>query len=83
MAAATEMKITFGFADESKRDLKIGPFKPTDAAISGMKTNIISFNSDDVDDIAGLLLSDDGASCTGIVAGSYTTLEKRDINLND
>ena len=83
MAAATEMKITFGFADESKRDLKIGPFKPTDAAISGMKTNVMGFNSDDVDDIAGLLLSDDGASCTGIVAASYTTLAKRDINLND
>lgn len=83
MAATTEMKITFGFADETKRDLKIGPFKPTDAAISGMKTNIISFNSDDVDDIAGLLLSDGGASCTGIVAASYTNLEKRDINLND
>lgn len=83
MAATTEMKLTFGFADETTRDLKIGPFKPTDAAITGMKTNAISFNANDVDDIQGLLLSDGGASCTGIVAASYTTVNKRDINLND
>ena len=83
MAKATEMKLTFGFADETKRDLKIGPFKPTDAAISGLKANVIAFNDSAVATVSSLLLSDDGASCTGILAASYTTLEKRDINLND
>ena len=41
MAAISELKLTFGYADETKRDLKIGPFKPTDAAVSGAKTNVM------------------------------------------
>ena len=81
--ATSEMKLTFGFADETTRDLKIGPFKPTDAAISGAKANIMDFNENTLTDVAGLLLSDGGASCTGIAAAQIVTINERDINLND
>lgn len=83
MAAISELKLTFGYADETKRDLKIGPFKPTDAAISGAKTNVMGFNANTIDDVKDLLLSDGGASCTGIIAAEINTVEETEINLND
>ncbi len=81
MAAKSDLKLTFGFADETTRDLKIGSFAPS--ATSGFKTNIKNFNQNAVDDIKELLLSDDGATCTGIVAASIETETITDINLND
>ena len=81
--ATSTMKLTFGFEDETKRDFSVGPFGQGAAAISAAKTNIKAFNANDVDSIAGLLLSDDGASCTGIIAASIVTVNETEINLND
>ena len=81
--ATSTMKLTFAFEDETKRDISFGPFGQGAAAISGAKTNIKAFNANDVDSVAGLLLSDDGASCTGIIAASIVTVNETEINLND
>ena len=81
--ATTNIKLSFGFTDETTRDLNIGPFATNAAAVTGAKTNIMAFNSNDVNDVAGLILSDDGASCTGIVAASIITTNETEINLND
>lgn len=81
--ATSTMKLTFGYEDESKRDISFGPFAQNAAAISGAKANIKSFNANDVSSVADLLLSDDGASCTGIIAASIITVNETEINLND
>lgn len=81
MAAKSELELTFGYTDESTRKFKVGKFAPS--ATTGFKANIKSFNANDVDDIKDKLLSDDGASCTGIVAATIFTEEITDINLND
>lgn len=81
--ATSELKLKFGYEDETTRDIKIGPFATDAAAISGAKANIMAFNANDVGSVAGLLLSDGGASCTGIVAASIVTVNKTEINLND
>lgn len=81
--ATSTLKLTFGFGDESKRDLSLAPFATNAAAISGAKANIKAFNASDTAVIAGLLLSDAGASCTGIAAASIITVNETEINLND
>ena len=81
--ATSTLKLKFGYTDETTRDVKIEPFATNAAAIQGAKANIISFNANDVPSVAGLLLSDNGASCTGIVAASIITSNVTDINLND
>ena len=83
MAATSTLNLKFGFADETTRDVKIAPFATNAAAIQGAKSNVMAFNANDVPDIAGLLLSDDGASCTGIVGASVITVNETEINLND
>lgn len=81
--ATSEMKLTFGFGDDTKRDIKLAPFDPNSAAITGAKTNIMDFNENKLDAVKGLILSDDGESTTGIVAASIITVNETEINLND
>lgn len=83
MAATSEIKLTFGYEDQTTRNLNLGPYATTSTAISGAKANIISFNTNDVNSIKSLLLSDDGASCTGIVDAHILTSEVTEVNLND
>lgn len=83
MAANSDLKLTFGFADETSRNLNIGPYATTAAALSGAKANIINFNTNELDSVKSLILSDDGASCTGIIDAHIITVNETDINLND
>lgn len=81
MAATTtaEIKITTGFADNTTRSLALGPFAVNAAAIANAKTNIKAFNPETVKNI---YLSDSGATCTGIAAGTVVVVEEEEINLN-
>ena len=81
--ATSDLKITFGYEDESTRNLNIGPYATNAAALSGAKANIISFNTNDLNSVKGILLSDNGASCTGIVDAHIITTNETEINLND
>ncbi len=81
--ATSNIKLTFGFADESTGNLNLGPYAETAAAVMGAKQNIIDFNTNSVDDIQSLILSESGASCTGIVDAHIITVEETEINLND
>lgn len=81
--ATTDIKLTFGYADETKRDFKLGPFAQNAAAISGAKAAIKNFNSNNLSNVANVLISDGGASCTGIVDAYIITSNSREINLND
>lgn len=83
MAAVTTLKLTYGFADETKRDVKIEPFDPETFNKETVRANIINFNTSDTSTIASLFLSDGGASCTGILTATIDTVEKTQINLND
>jgi len=83
MAATSDIKLTLGFTDDSTRNLNIGPFATDAAALTGAKANIMAFNDNDVTTIQGLILSDGGASCTGIVDAHIITVDETEINLND
>lgn len=83
MAAVSSIKLTFNFADETKRNLVLEPFDPTSLDNDDIRTNVMTFNSTELPNVANLLLSDDGASCTGITAALIDTVNKREINLND
>lgn len=80
---ATEIGLTFGYADSSTRKVSLGPYTQTAAAVSGAKSNIMNFNSTGINNVKNLFLSDDGASCTGITAAEILTVTDREINLND
>ena len=81
MAQAT-MKLTTRFADSDTRVVELGPFDPNSDAITNVKTNIATFNSN-ISDLAGLYLSDGGANCTGITAAEVTVKNETVFNLND
>ena len=81
MAAKSELKMELGYTDETTRTVKYGSFDP--AATTTFKAKIKQFNANSVNDIKDLLLSDEGASCTGIVAATITTDNITEINLND
>ena len=84
MAFKSELNLTFGYGDESTRKFSVGPYPEigdSDAAV--MKTAIKNFNATGVQDVANLLLSDEGASCTGIVDAGITMTDSREVNLND
>ncbi len=84
MAYKTELNLTFGYEDETTRKFSVGPYPEISTSeASVIKAAIKNFNANDVDDIAGLILSDAGASCTGIVAAGMTMTDSREINLND
>ena len=77
--SSAKIKLNFGFADDTERPIEIGPFAPTAGAVTNAKTNIKAF---DPADVAGLYLSDGGASCTGIVGATITKVSETEINLN-
>ena len=84
MATKSEINLVFGYGDESKRKLVIGPYAEMDqTALAGIKAKIKEFNASDVSVVSSLILSDGGASCTGIADASVTTTNSREINLND
>lgn len=78
MANTAVIKMQMAFADDTNRAIELGPFAPTAAAVTNAKTNIKAF---DPDDVAGLYLSEGGATCTGVAAASLTVTEKTEINL--
>lgn len=75
-----EIKITNSFADDTTRDLKFTGLDPTSAAFTDAKTRIKAFNPSA---IAGVYLSDGGASYTGITAATLTKITENPYNLND
>ncbi len=79
MAKAT-LKITTGFADETKRDLEIGPLAVSAADIETIRTRVKNF---DPSAVQGIYLSDEGSTCTGITAAHVIVTNEREINLND
>ena len=81
--AYADVKLTFGYTDESTRDLKVGPFATNASNLTGLATNIKNFNENELSGVNGLLLSDGGASCTGIIDAHIITTNKTEINLND
>lgn len=82
MAAVSTIKLVTAFADETKRELEIGPFAPTASVITNAKTNIASVNNN-ISDFADFYVSEGGASATGIISAQIITLNEREINLND
>ncbi len=84
MAAKSEINLALGYEDETKRKIVIGPYAEMDStALAEIKAKIKAFNASDVSVVSSLILSDGGASCTGIVEASVTTTDSREINLND
>lgn len=84
MAAITNatIKVKTAFADETTRELELGPFDAASTAISNAKANIKTFN-ENISDIAALYISDGGANCTGIIDATVTVETDDPINLND
>lgn len=78
MSKAT-IKLTTAFADETTRDIEFGPLAVSAAGASSIKARVKAFNPADV---AGLYVSDGGATCTAITAASVIITNERDINLN-
>lgn len=78
MSKAT-IKLTTAFADETTRDLEIGPLAVSAAGASTIKARVKAFNPADV---AGFYVSDGGATCTAITAASIIVTDEREINLN-
>lgn len=73
------IKLTTAFADNTTRDLEIGPLAVEAAGASTIRTRVQAFNPADV---AGLYVSDGGSSCTAITAASITITNETEINLN-
>ena len=73
------VKLTMAFADKTTRDLEISPLDVSAADASTIKARVKAFNPAD---IAGIYISDGGATCTGITAASITVTNEREINLN-
>ncbi len=73
------IKLTNAFADKTTRDLEIGPLAVSAAGASAIKARVKAFNPADV---AGLYISDGGATCTAITAASIIVTDEREINLN-
>lgn len=78
MAKAT-LKLTTAFADETTRDLEIGPLAVTAAEKETIRTRVKSF---DPATVSGIYISDGGANCTGISAASIIVTNETEINLN-
>ena len=84
MAAKSEINLTFGYGDEATRKFSVGPYpEMANSDLSVVKAAIKNFNATGLADVANLLLSDGGASCTGIVNADVTISESREVNLND
>ena len=84
MAAVTNatIKLKAAFADETTREVTLGPIDANADVITNVKTNIATFNSN-INNLQGLYLSEGGATCTGISAATLTVETDDPINLND
>ena len=78
MAKTAELTIKNAFADDSTRSIKF-PLNPDNVDSYTLKANVKAF---DASNIAGIYLSDGGATCTGISAASLVEVEENEINLN-
>ena len=84
MAFKSEINLVFGYADEAKRKFSVGPYpEMNEQAMDAVKDSVKNFNSTGLADVANLLLSDGGASCTGIVDAGVSMTSSREINLHD
>ena len=73
MAFKSDINLTFGYADESTRKFSVGPYpEMANSEMSVVKAAIKNFNSTGIADVADLILSDGGSSCTGIVNASVS-----------
>lgn len=83
MAQTATLKFTSTFADESTREVELGPFDANATVVNPqqVRANVRTFNAD-IANIANLYLSDSGASCTGITAASIYVTTENEINLN-
>lgn len=77
MAKTVELKIKNAFADESSRDMKFAINPET--SLETLRTNVKAF---DPAAIAGIYISEGGATCTGIAAATVLEVEENEINLN-
>ena len=73
------VKLTTAFADKTTRDLEFGPLNPVTATPATIKERVKAF---DPADVAGVYVSDGGASCTAITAASLIVTNETEINLN-
>ena len=73
------VKLTTAFADKTTRDLEFGPLAVEAAGASTIKERVKAF---DPADVAGVYISDGGASCTAITAASIIVTNETEINLN-
>lgn len=79
MASSAKIKMQMSFADDTTMDVEISPLDPTSTAITNAKTNIKAF---DPASVQGVLISEGGATCTGIAAATVTKVTETDINLH-
>lgn len=78
--SSAKLKINFGFADDTSRDVELGPFD-TDATLAAtLKSRVKAFNPANVQN---LYISDGGASCTQVNSATLTEVTRNPINLND
>ena len=80
MAKIGSIKLVNQFADDSTRAIELSPIDVTSDAFVNAKTNIKAINPST---IAGIYLSEDGASYTGVAAATLVEIETTDFNLND
>lgn len=78
MAKTAELKIKSAFADDSARDLKF-PLNPNTVNIETIRANAKAF---DPAAVAGIYISEAGATCTGIAGATLFETDENEINLN-
>lgn len=84
MATKSEINLTFGYGDETTRKFSVGPYpEMASSDLSVVKAAVKNFNATGIAEVANIILSDGGSSCTGIVGAEVTTTNAREINLND
>lgn len=66
----------FGFADDTSRVVTFEPYNASSLAVAGFKQRVKNFNSTIPSSFQSTFLSNDGASCTGIISASVTSTEK-------
>lgn len=82
MAAQTEIKLTFNYADDTTRDFRIGPFD-TDATVVQANNLRAAAKAFSTANVQGAFLSEDGASCTALSGATIFETSETEINLND
>lgn len=74
-----EAKLTFAFADDTTRDLRLGPLDPDKITIDELRTAAKAFKPADV---AGIYVSDAGSNCTAVSGLTVFETSESEINLN-